>query len=446
MYDPLQSRHPGHGVRHTDSYWAASAGQPVADDGPLTGDAQVDIAIIGAGYTGLCAAYFLARQHGIKPLVLEANQVAWGCSSRNGGFARASGGHLWPSELIAHYGLDVARRYFDDTRQALAQLRQLITEGAIDCDAQPDGVIKLAHHPSRLAALEHEAKLFNQHFDFPVETLSADALRHYHGGDEVHGGIRLSQGFGLHPMKLAMGLLRLARAAGASVHPGSPVTEWERKAGWHLLKTPGGTLRARKVIIATNGYTAPTLHKSLRARYMPVHSRILVTRPLTESEIAKCLPSVDSMIDTRNLLYYYRRLPDNRLLFGGPGAVSGQDAEHPRHGQALAQGLARKFPALAGIEVDYDWGGWVCMSRDGVPHIYELEDSPGVYAGMGYSGSGISYATLAGRRLAAMAAGTPETPPTQVTATPLPRYPFARFLRLGQYFAYHFYRYQDRRT
>ncbi|EOW3648140.1 NAD(P)/FAD-dependent oxidoreductase [Pseudomonas aeruginosa] len=445
MYDPLQSLHPGHGAPHAPSYWVASAGNPTPDDGPLKGTAEEDVAIIGSGYTGLCAAYFLAHQHGIKAIVLEANQVAWGCSSRNGGFARVSGGHLWPSELISHYGLDVARRYFDDTREALAQLRRLITEGSIDCDPQLDGVIKLAHHPSRLAGLESEANLFNRHFNFPVEILSAKELHDYHRGGEVHGGIRLPEGFGLHPMKLAMGLLRMARNAGARVHSSSPVISLERKAGHYLLETPEGAMRARKVIIATNGYTAPGLHPFLRGRYMPVHSRILVTRPLTEHEIGLTLPSMDSMIDTRNLLYYYRRLPDNRLLFGGPGAVSGNDAEHPRHRDALLEGLTRKFPELAGIAVEYDWGGWVCMSQDGVPHIHELEQSPGVFAALGYSGSGISYATLAGRRLAAMAVSTPETPPTQVTSSPLPRFPFARFLRLGQYFAYHLYRYQDRR-
>lgn len=445
MYDPLQSRHPGHGLPHAPSYWVASAGAPAQDDGPLKEPVEADVAIIGSGYTGLCAAYFLAHQHGLKPIVLEANQVSWGCSSRNGGFARASGGHLWPSELISHYGLDVARRYFDDTRDALSQLRQLITDGAIDCDAQPDGVIKLAHHHSRLPGLENEANLFNRHFDFPVRILSSKDLQSYHRGTEVHGGIRLPEGFGLHPMKLATGLLRMARNAGARVYSSSPVTSLERKAEHYLLETPSGTVRARKVIIATNGYTAPGLHPFLRGRYMPVHSRILVTRPLTAREIELTLPSMDSMIDTRNLLYYYRRLPDNRLLFGGPGAVSGSDAENPRHRDALLAGLTRKFPELDGIAAEYDWGGWVCMSQDGVPHIHELEQSPGIYAALGYSGSGVSYATLAGRRLAAMAAGAPETPPTQVTSSPLPRFPFSRFLRLGQYFAYHFYRYQDRR-
>lgn len=445
MYDPLNAPHPGQGLAHTPSYWAASAGSTPADDGALRGGVEAEVAIIGSGYTGLCAAYFLARHHGINAVVLEANQVAWGCSSRNGGFARASGGHLWPTELIAHYGLDTARLYFDETRNALGQLRQLIAEGQIECDAQPDGVIKLAHLPSRMASLAREADLFNSHFDFPVQVLDGDALRRYHRGDEVHGGIRLPEGFGLHPLKLAWGLLRMARDAGATVHPGSPVTHWQRQNGRYLLHTPNGLVRAAKVIIATNGYTAPGLHPGLRGRYMPVHSQIIVTRPLNQQEIALSLPSSDSMIDTRNLLHYYRRLPDNRIMFGGPGAVSGKDAGHPRHRQALIDGLVRKFPALEGIEVEYDWGGWVCMSRDGVPHVYEIADTPGVFSALGYSGSGVSYTAIAGRRLAALAAGCPEIPPTAVTSGPAPRFPFARFLRLGQYLAYHWYRYQDRR-
>lgn len=446
MYDPLRSRHPGLGLPHSPSYWAASAGASPEDDGQLDADVEADVVIVGSGYTGLSAAYFLGKQHGIKAIVLEANQVSWGCSSRNGGFARASGGHLWPTELIAHYGEDKARRYFEETRAALRQAKQLIEEGNIDCDVQADGVLKLAHHASRLDALAQDAELFNRLFDFPVEVLDTSAMSRYHRGAEVHGGIRLPEGFGLHPLKLAWGLLRMARAVGARVHTSSPVISLERKGRQYLLKTPNASVRARKVILATNGYSAPGLHPSLDGKYMPVHSQILVTRPLSQSEIAESLPSRECMIDTRNLLYYYRLLPDNRLMFGGPGAISGRDAGNPKHRQALLDGIAQKFPCLAGIDADYDWGGWVCMSRDGVPHIYEIQETPGVYTAMGYSGSGISYATVAGRRLAAMAAGDPETPPTDVTAAPLPKFPFSSFLRFGQHFAYAFYRYQDRQT
>lgn len=443
MYDPLVSAHPGHGEPHTSSYWAVSAGSTPEDDGPIQQATEADVVIIGSGYTGLTAAYFLAREHGIKAVVLEANQVAWGCSGRNGGFARASGGHLWPSELISHYGKQMALAYFKETCGALKTLRDLIAEGAIDCDAQPDGVIKLAHLPSRMAGLEKEARLFNEEFDFPVEILSAQALSYYHKGDEAYGGIRLSQGFGLHPMKLAWGYLRMARAAGARVHPASPVVGWERKGDRHFLRTPGGIVSARKVIIATNGYTSPELHPSLRGRYMPVYSQIIVTRPLDSAEVKESLPSSDSMIDTRNLLHYYRRLPDNRIMFGGPGAISGKDAMHPRHKLSLQQALIKKFPALKQVTLEHEWGGWVCMSRDGIPHVYEVPDSPNVYCATGYSGSGVSYTAVAGRRLAAMAAGKPDNPPTPITQTPAPKFPFARFLRFGQHLAYHLYRYQD---
>ena len=144
MYDPLVNAHPGVGVPHSSSYWVDTAGTAPPDDGPLKGDIEVDVAIIGAGYTGLSCALHLAREHGIRAVVLEANQVAWGCSGRNGSFARISGGRVPLAQLISRYGENTAKQYFAEMTAGLNPVRGLIREGQIDCDAQPDGVYKVA--------------------------------------------------------------------------------------------------------------------------------------------------------------------------------------------------------------------------------------------------------------------------------------------------------------
>jgi taurine dehydrogenase large subunit len=151
------------------------------------------------------------------------------------------------------------------------------------------------------------------------------------------------------------------------------------------------------------------------------------------------------MFDTRNLLFYYRRLPDNRLMFGGRSAISGKDAENPRHRQYLFDAMVRKFPALAGIDVDYCWGGWVAVSRNSLPFVYRVPGISEVFCAGGYAGSGVSFSLHAGTKLALMAAGQSfNTRASFLTREPS-RYPLPPFLRIGQRMAYQWFSEKDRR-
>lgn len=443
MYDPLINAHPGVGMPHSASYWVDTAGSAPQDDGPVNGAMDVEVAIIGAGYTGLSCALHLAREHGIRAVVLEANQVAWGCSGRNGSFARISGGRVPLAELIQRHGASVAKAYFEEMSAGLNTVRGLIREGQIDCDVQPDGVYKVASHASHIDGLKREVGLYNEVLKYGATFVSDAQVHAVHGGAESFGALYMPDGFSMHPLKLAWGIHRMARAAGVKVHVASPVTDWHSDNGHHRLVTPGGVVTARQVVVATNGYTSGALNKATAGRVLPVHSQIIVTRPLTADEKQQSLVGSECMFDTRNLLSYYRRLPDDRILFGGRSAITGRDAEHPRHRRNLHDALCRKFPALRGIAVDYNWGGWVAVSENSLPFICKVPGLDNVFSGGGYAGSGVSFSVQSGKRLAQMVAGDSRPTSIDFLHKSPKRFPFQPFLRVGQRVAYAWYRFKD---
>ena len=390
-YDPLVSPGPGWGKQYAPTYWVATAGTPPEDDGPITADVDVDVAIIGGGYTGLATALCLAREHGIKAVVLEANKTSWGCSSRNGGQGQNASGRLSRSQWIERWGKDVALKMHDEIQEGFDNFKSLIAE--IDCDPQPGGHFLIAHRPRIMQKLAAEAKVWKDVFGYPSELIDKQTFqREYVNDHEAAGALHEPEGIGIHALKLAFGYLRLAREAGAKVHPASPVLGWETINGVHHLRTPGGIVRARAVGIATGAYTAQTLHNSLRSHIMPILSNSMVTRPLTKQEIDACnFRTTQVLTDTRTLRFYYRFLPDNRLQIGSRSAITGADAPNSRHYDLLVEGMLRKFPALRGVAIDYSWWGWVDVSHDMMPRVYQPDPMQTVYYALGYGGNGVSY-------------------------------------------------------
>ena len=444
-YDPLFATGPGVGLDHPPSYWAATAGPIPPDDGPAPRQAEAELAIIGGGYTGLSCAYHLAHHYGIKPVVLEANRPGWGCSGRNGGFARMALGRFTAAELIGMWGRDTAKRAFGEAMNSLNTVRELIRAGDIECDAIDAGHLKIAHRPSRATALKAEAQLLQQEFEYPAEFLTADEVRSHHiGGSQSHGALRIPDALAVHPLKLALGVLRMARAAGAAVHASSPVIGWTRRGAEHVLATPHGTVRAKAVVLATNGYTPQDLHPAVRATLLPALSHIIVTRPLTGQEFRSAnFLTRHVLTDTRKLLYYWRRLPDERIMFGGRGLISDTPGMNTRQRDFLLAELKAKLPGLERVTVDYDWHGWVCLTRDFLPHVHHAEDDASVHYALGYQGSGVSLALYAGKLLAKRIARDETEPPIPPFATPLARFPARRLLRAAQRVMYRWYKFQD---
>ena len=446
-YDPLTARTLGRGSDYAPTYWIATAGQPPEDDGPVTGDMDVEVAVIGSGYTGLNCAIALARDHGMQPVVLEAHGTAYGCSTRNGGQAQFSAGRLKRSQWIERWGLDVARRLHGEMLEAFDYWRSQIRDHGIDCDPQDGGHYYIAHKASVVPGMAREAELLRDRFGYGAKMMSRDeVMAEVIRDHEAQGAMFEPDGVGIHAARLAFGYCRLARELGAKVHTDSPVEGWVYRDGRHHLRTPGGTVRARKVAVATAGYAPRGLHARLRDRLLPIMSNSVVTRVLTGAELAEVGARVGSpLTDTRTLRHYYRLLPDNRLQIGSRAAITGRDAANARHLAGLREGLARKFPALRGIELDFSWWGWVDVSHDMMPRITGLPDLPGAYYALGYGGNGVMYSAMAGRRMAQLAAGV-RLPDLPIFGSELKHEGWKTpFRRLGQWGLYQLYPYRDER-
>lgn len=330
-YDPLVDTGPGHKRDYAPTYWIGSAGAPPEDDGPVSGDIDVDVVVVGSGYTGLSCAIHLAKEHGIQATVLEANTVAWGCSTRNGGQAQISSGRLKRSQWIDRWGVDVAKKMHAEIVEAFDVFRDPIGSGEFDCEPQDGGHFYIAHKPGVMPKLEKESKLLNDVFGYDSRIMGRDELHEKFVKDqEAAGAMFKPYGISIHAAKLAFGYINLARKLGATIHPASPVMGWKVVDGVHHLTTPGGTVRARSVALATAGYTPAALNNRTKNRLMPILSNSITTRPLDDDEKEACGFQVRSpLTDTRTLRHYYRFLPDDRVQIGSRSAVTGDDAENP---------------------------------------------------------------------------------------------------------------------
>ncbi len=455
QYDPLVAATPGAGRAYAPTYWVASAGTPPADDGPVTGDFDADVVVIGSGSTGMSTALYLAQEHGIQAVVLEANQTVWGCSSRSGGQGQNASGRLKRSQWIARWGIDTAKKLDTEIRTGFENFKHLTTQ--IDCDAYDGGHLYVAHRPEKLDYLRNESRVMNEQFGYRSRLLTPEEIRRdYCDEREAAGALFEQEGVGIHPLKFTFGLIARARALGVKVHPASPVQGWETIDGVHHLRTPGGTVRAKRVAVCTGGYTGQELNPLLKNKIMPILSNSVVTRVLTDAEIAACnFRNETFLTDTRTLRFYYRLLRGNRLQLGSRSAVTGADAEAPVHLKLLTDAIARKFPPLAGIQIDYSWWGWVDVSHDMMPRITRPDPGKSIWYAVGYGGNGVSFSTWAGKRLAERVAGKDagrevfqlpiyDSPLEYPNVMEMVRSPlFAPFRRLGQRFLYKWYWLRD---
>jgi hypothetical protein len=434
---------------HLPSYWVTTGGPEPDGVTPLAGDRTVEVAVIGGGYTGLAAARRLAGTYGLDTLVLESHRVGWGASGRNGGFASFTLGKVPLAERIRRWGLDAARRSIRVGLEAVETVRELIATEEIDCQPQPPGYLVVAHRPRELADLRQRAALYRDPLGYDgVAVLDRAALEAdgYLRGPSAHGALRLRDAFGLHPMRYVRGLAAAALRRGARLCDRSPVLAWQRDGGWHHLSTPGGTVRARRVVMATNGYTPEGLHPFLGGRTLPATSNIIVTRPLTAAEWrAIGMLTTQVYADTRKLLFYWRRLPDDRMLFGGRAGIVNSAGTLERRRRWLEARLAEKFPVLQGLGSESFWYGKVCLAYDLTPHVGTADGDPSVAYALAYMGSGVAMATYCGGLAADLAAGKDVARDTPLTAAPLPRFPLPILRQLYLAGAYVLYNLTDRR-
>jgi glycine/D-amino acid oxidase-like deaminating enzyme len=411
------------------SWWRDSVTAPLAEYAPLQGEVEADVAIIGGGYTGLSAAYHLAKDHGVKAVVLERAYPGWGASGRNGGFCCMGGSKLGWKKIITTYGLEDARAFYQAQMDSVGLVADLLTAEGIDADRTGAGDVALAHRESMVADLATDAKFMANAFGARHTMLDRDGLKARGlAGPHFHGGVAGEVGFGLNPFKYVTGLARAAAARGAVLAARSPVTGWWRETYGHRLTTPQGSVRAAKVLIATNGYTPEDLHPAFGGRLLPALSSIVVTRPMTEAErTAAGWTSTAPSYDLLNLLHYFRLLPDGRFMFGGRGGVSAEPGALARQSARIEAAFRRYYPAWASVEITHRWSGFVCLAMDLVPHVGAWADEPGTYYAMAYHGNGVALGTWSGRAIARLI-GTGEVQAPKMLRRPPPRFPLP-FLR-----------------
>ena len=428
---------------HAPSYWNATAGPEPQGVQSIAGDRRAEVAVIGAGYTGLAAAYRLAGTHGLDTVVLEANRIGWGASGRNGGFALITLGKVGLEDRIKTWGLEAARRSITIGVEAVETVRELIAKEQIACDAQPDGSLLVAHRPDGVAELREKVRLYKDALRYPgVEFLGREQLAEqgYLKGPSAHAALRTANAFGLHPMKYVRGLALAAMRAGATLYDRSPVVQWRQEGAEHVLVTPTGAVRCRKVVMATNGYTPEGLHPFFRGRLLPAKSNIVVTRPLGEAEWREVgMLTTQVYSDTRKLVFYWRRLPDDRMLMGGRAGVLDTSAGLSARRRRLEAAIAEKWPILKGVESEYFWHGNVCLSYDLMPHVGTMDGDDSVAYAMAYLGSGVAMSTYSGGLAADLVVGKDVPRDTPLTAAGLVRFPFPALRQAylaGAYVAY----------
>lgn len=405
------------------SHWEASRPPGSAVDAPaLSGDADADVAIIGGGYCGLSAAYHLACA-GIDARVVEAGHIGWGASGRAGGFCCVGASFLGPSELRAVHGEEETVAFYRALADAVRTVERLIAEEALDVEAQGDGVWTFAHKKSRLKELEdHVVVAERAGFAAEVVTPEAFTVRAFACGEQF-GALHERIGFGLNPLAYCQGLARAAQRRGAQLYARSRVLAWQRGDGGHRLVTAAGSLRARRVIVAGNGYLPEELVPELHGRTLPIISNIVTTRPLTADEVAaQGWKTRSPASNTRAHLSYLRLLPDNRLLFGGRGDTTGKPTDGAAMRALLERRLGALFPAWKNVEIAHFWRGFIAATARLTPALGELPDDPSISYAFGCHGNGIAFMTWAGRMLAEGILGRQPVMPAPIRGLP-PRFP-----------------------
>jgi glycine/D-amino acid oxidase-like deaminating enzyme len=380
--------------------WADGVARPARP--PQTPPESTEVAIVGAGYTGLSAARTLAR-HGADVTILERHSIGWGASGRNGGFV-LPGFKAQLEPLARRDGLDRARRLFALSLQAVQFVEQLIAGEAIACDYGRGGSITLAAKPKHLENLDRSRRFLRDQLGYHTELLGPEALGHEIASVRYYGGL-LDPGAGaLHPLRYCHGLAAAAERAGARVLEGLDVRAVRRTASGFEVETTAGVVRAAEVVVATDGYSGPAF-APLRRRIVPVGSYLIATVPLDPGVASRVLRRNRVLFDTKHLLYYFRLSPDGRLVFGGRASFT--PAPLARYVRILHAGLLEVFPSLSDVPVEYAWSGKVGFTADQLPHIGRLD---GVHYAAGYSGHGVALATYLGARLGDALAGRNDLP------------------------------------
>jgi len=390
-------------------YWHTTIDMP--NDSSLTPiPEKADVAIIGGGYTGLSAALTLAKR-GVNVVVLEAETMGWGASSRNGGMTLTG---LKPAmqTVIKKYGRELAKELFQCSLDSVDTVEKIIKEEAIDCGFARTGHLLAANKPKHFDALKDEVDFMAKEFNHKVHLVPPSEMRNEIGSDIYHGALVDEVSAGLNPAQFVAGLADAAEKAGAMLCARARVNRLRRGENRFVVETERGTLSAESVFVATAGYTGNII-KKLQRKIIPIGSFIIATEKLSDELAHELSPKNRMIFDYKHYLNYFR-LWDNRMIFGGRAAFLPENKNTiARSGEILQHEMVQVYPQLKDTKVEYVWGGTLDFAFDMMTHVGELD---GVHYSLGYAGHGVAMGTYLGKTVAeAMLNGN------------VKEHPFARF-------------------
>ena len=390
-------------------YWHTTVKMP--DDLNLTPiPEKVDVAIIGGGYTGLSAAWTLAKR-GVKVVVLEAETIGWGASSRNGGMT-LTGLKVPMQTVIKNYGREMAKELFQCSIDSVDTVEQIVKEENIDCGFARTGHLLAANKPKHYEALKDEVEFMAKEFNHKVHLVPPGEMRNEIGSDIYHGALVDDVSAGLNPAQFVAGLAGAAEKAGALLCARARVNKLRRGENRFVIETERGSLTAESVFVATSGYTG-NVTKKLQKKIIPIGSFIIATERLSDELAHELSPKNRMIFDYKHYLNYFR-LWDNRMIFGGRAAFFPETSKTiERSAEILQCEMMQVYPQLKDTKVEYVWGGTLDFAFDMMTHVGELD---GVHYALGYAGHGVAMGTHLGKTMAeAMLSGS------------VKEHPFARF-------------------
>jgi glycine/D-amino acid oxidase-like deaminating enzyme len=395
------------------NYWLTTVQMPTATVQPLP--QRADVAVIGAGFTGLSAALSLAKR-GAKVVVLESEAIGWGASCRNGGMV-LSGLKLGVNKLISRYGRELTRRMYAASLETIDTVERIVKEENIACDFVRTGHLEVACKKAHFDDYARQVEVIDREFNHRLRVVARDELREEIGSDIYHGGMVDEVSAGINPARYAAGLGAAAMRAGAEISERTRVRNIQREsrdgAAGFRLDTSRGAIWARHVLVGTSGYTGAAT-PALRKKVIPIGSFIIATEVLSEALGHELSPRNRQIYDSKNYLYYYRITSDNRMLFGGRAAFFPETEQTIRKSaEILRRGMVEVYPQLREAKVEYTWGGTLDFCFDMMPHAGQID---GIHFAVGYAGHGVAMATWQGWKMAEwITEGKTENPFTEIS-------------------------------
>jgi len=408
-------RKRGFGQMNTLSLWAATANPPKARQS-FEGEYDTDVVIIGAGFTGLSAAYHLQKK-GLRTIVVEQETVGWGASGRNGGMI-LPGYKPTMDELAKKYGVDEAKQLNQIALDGMELVKEIVTTHHIECSLDYGGYLLLSNKKRFKSLLKDEHESLNSQFGSDTRYLEGDELKQEISSSFFSYGLVDPHGYSFHPLNYSLGLADAAESLGARIFEKTKAVAIQWTPQNVTVLTAKGRVIAKEVIAATDGYSSH-LTKELDRAVIPIASYQVATECLGDELAESLIPNNRMVFDTSNLINYFRRSPDGRIVYGGSGIRHNGCEKYYRE---LHQMMLSVFPQLTPYKVEYTWGGLIGVTMDMFPMIGRMKD--GVYYATGYCGHGASLATLMGQLLAQWIAGE-ERVSRRFESLPLKAFPFS---------------------